>query len=395
MKNYLEKFDKKYLKVSAYALGTFFAAVIIMFLCYESKGVWIRVGKIVGAVAEPLITGIIITYLLMPLTNFFDKKLSKESSTGAVATASRAGAVALTYLIVLGILGIALIALFVTVYKQVGSLDIDSIKSLTTKVESEYSNFTDQVVSFLKSQGYSSASVGKFMKSLIQSGGSILKNIFFGIIFSIYFLYDGQRIGKYWKRVVRKILSDKVIDKCKVFMADADEAFSGYIRGQMIDAFMVGVLTSVVMVAFGIPYGILIGLVTGFGNLIPYLGPILGYGTIILSSLMRGDIKSMIIGLLLLGVIQVVDGNVINPKLLSNSIHIHPLYVIVCVIGGGTVGGVLGMLIAVPTGALIKKEFERFLDYRDKRKAEKSAFIKAEGATEEAGAPSASEDKAR
>ena len=65
--------------------------------------------------------------------------------------------------------------------------------------------------------------------------------------------------------------------------------------------------------------------------------------------------------------IQAIDGNILNPKLLSSAIHIHPLYVIACVIAGGAMGGFVGMLIAVPIGALLKTEFERLIAYRQKQ----------------------------
>ncbi|MDD6154643.1 MAG: NAD(P)H-hydrate epimerase [Eubacteriales bacterium] len=368
MKNISDKIDKKYVKVCLYALATVLAGLFFVFICYESAGFWTKLGRVAGAVMKPLITGIIICYLLLPVTNFFDKKFSKGRSGGAVATASRAGAVALTVLIVAGVITVALAAVFVTFYRQIGSIDFVKLQDFLTQLESQYSDMANQLSKFLGDHGFSSENVAKILSSLVSSGTSVLKNLFFGLIFSIYFLYDGKRIGSYWKSAARRLLSPKFITGSKVFLKDADEAFSGYIRGQMVDAFIVGILVSIALMVAGVPYGAMIGIMTGVGNLIPYFGPILGYAMIIVICLVSADFQKMILGLVILALIQVVDANVINPKLLSNSIHIHPLFVIACVLAGGSMGGVLGMLIAVPTGALIKKEFERFMDHRDLNK---------------------------
>ena len=81
-----------------------------------------------------------------------------------------------------------------------------------------------------------------------------MSDFFFGVIFAIYFLYDGQRIAAYWKRNLGTLLNKKVIKGIKLFLADADRAFSGYIRGQIIDAFIVGLLVSLAMLIAKVPY---------------------------------------------------------------------------------------------------------------------------------------------
>jgi predicted PurR-regulated permease PerM len=95
------------------------------------------------------------------------------------------------------------------------------------------------------------------------------------------------------------------------------------------------------------------------------VGPILGYGAIILFCVITGEFGKLVLGLILMAIIMFIDGNVINPKLLSASVEVHPLLVVAALIAGGAVGGFLGMIIAVPTAALIKLYFERFLVKRE------------------------------
>ncbi len=99
----------------------------------------------------------------------------------------------------------------------------------------------------------------------------------------------------------------------------------------------------------------------GVGNLIPYVGPIVGYLSLIVVCLLQGNISKLVIGLVILLVLMFLDGNVLNPRLLANSVKVHPLLVVAALIGGGALGGILGMLVAVPVGALIKLQFDRYL----------------------------------
>ena len=93
---------------------------------------------------------------------------------------------------------------------------------------------------------------------------------------------------------------------------DADRAFSGYIRGQMIDGIIMAILVSFSLSLIGVRYAVAIGILTGIGNLIPYVGPFVAYGTTILVCSLYGDFAKLIPAILALFVIQTIDGNVIN-----------------------------------------------------------------------------------
>ena len=141
---------------------------------------------------------------------------------------------------------------------------------------------------------------------------------------------------------------------------------SGYIRGQSMDALLVGVMVSIAMLIARIPYALVIGILTGIGNLVPYVGPVVGFGSLIIVSLAENSISKLIIGAVILAVVMFIDGNVINPRMLSSNVEVHPVLVIVALLAGGKVGGVVGMLIAVPVAALLKLQFERYVEKRRK-----------------------------
>ena len=164
-------------------------------------------------------------------------------------------------------------------------------------------------------------------------------------------------------------MGEKRVLAFRGFLKDADRAFSGYIRGQMIDGIIMAILVSFSLSLIGVRYAVAIGILTGIGNLIPYVGPFVAYGTTILVCTLYGDFSKLLPAILALFAIQTVDGNVINPRLLSNSIDIHPLLVIISLIIGGAVGGVLGIFLAAPIASLIKLQVDRMIERGEAKKA--------------------------
>ena len=125
---------------------------------------------------------------------------------------------------------------------------------------------------------------------------------------------------------------------------------------------------SIALSLAGVRFSVLIGIFTGIGNLIPYVGPIVGYCSTILICLINGDYLRLVIGVVIVFVIQTIDGNIVNPKLLSSNIEVHPMLVIIALIIGSSTGGIVGMLAAVPIAALLKIQFERLVDYLMKKR---------------------------
>ncbi len=123
------------------------------------------------------------------------------------------------------------------------------------------------------------------------------------------------------------------------------------------------VVISITLSIVGVKYAIIIGALAGFGNLIPYVGPFIAYGSTIIVTLVSGDIKTLIIALIALFVVQTIDGNVINPKLLGNNVDVHPMLVVISLIIGQGAFGLLGMLFAVPVAALCKVIFEKLMGH--------------------------------
>lgn len=231
--------DGKILKICIYAAVTALLTFGIGVALYHSGPFWSTAGSIISAVLKPIVAGIVIAYLLMPVTNFFDRKFSHGKEMSAHPSHIRAVSVLLTIVILLGVIAVLVLVLAVTVNKSVRSIDLDKIKALGTQLYTQYKSLIDQVTSYLNGKGFSIDTFAPQAMAMVKRVADFFKVMLFGLIFSVYFLYDGVRIGSYWKDVARTLLSDKVRKAGSTLLSDADRAFSGYIRGQVIDAVIV------------------------------------------------------------------------------------------------------------------------------------------------------------
>ena len=395
----LSDYNKKYSLIAGYVIVT----CLIVFIIYRIVGnievitatVWKAI-KWVMALLKPVVIGFVIAYLIYPLMKHLEGLLFKIKPLKNKKKTVRGLAVIILSIIVAIIIALLIMMLVATITRGIRYGQAIDFEKLTVSVAEGYDKIYDELVDRLESVNVSSNSVDKAISAAVDKLGDIVKHIttgmikgvsnitgifstiLFSIIFGIYFLLDGENLLKYWKRALKALLNKKQLKTLSEFVRDADRVFSGYIRGQFIDAVLMGVMVTIAFSIVGIKYAPLIGLLTGIGNLVPYLGPFLGYGSTIIVGIATSDYRAMIIACIVLLVIQVVDGNIINPKLLSDQIQIHPLLVVLSLIVGGKIGGIVGMFLAVPCGALIKIWFDKLVAYMEKKKKEMKLAQQAE-----------------
>lgn len=373
LKDFWARLDQKYLKICKYASITVLVTAIVGAIIFSTGDFWAKLWSIFAAVLRPIIIGGIISYLLEPVI----KKLESLFNRDKKHKWARPLGVLLTFAVIAVAALAVLSTLAVSIYRNVGSLDFGAIKEMLQSFGNDYAEIMKELEEKLASLNLSTESISKFLSQSAEAVQNFFSGLLFGVIFAIYFLLDeNDGIFGYWKRAFRLIFGDDQQEKFALFVKDADNAFSGYIRGQLVDATIVGVLATIALTIAGVPYAAVVGACIGFGNLIPYFGPIVGYVATILACLPTEQYGKMVIGLVIIAVIMFIDGNVINPKLLSDNINVHPLLVVAALIAGGAVGGIAGMLIAVPTAALIKLQFDRYLDGLENRKAAEKTIEK-------------------
>lgn len=364
--NWLKRhLDPKYVKICAYAGVTVLLVVAAVLLLYHSGAVLGGAWSLVQSILQPIIWGTLICYILLPLVRWFDTRIAEQ---GFIAddTHRLYASVAITFAL-LAVIIVGLVALLLLVItRSLESVSIETLRSILDAMEGDITKLLENIRMMAEELGITLGdnTAGAITGAVSKVTGGATTTVF-SIIFGIYFLLDGEGVVRYFKRLFNAILGGRTIPDLSFAVEDADHAFSGYIRGQFVDALVVGMLTTVVFALIDVPYWPVIGMLTGLGNLIPYVGGPVGFGTTIIVCLVEGDFGKLVAGVIALAVIMFVDANVINPRLLSEAVEVHPLLVVAALIAGSAIGGIAGMLVAVPTAAFLKAELDRWIEVRE------------------------------
>lgn len=369
-----DRLDARYTKICLYAGVTVVLTLAAAMLLYYSSGFFAKLWLLVSAVLEPAVYGAFIAYLLNPLAVRTSHAIERARWARGRPHLTRQAGVVVAVLGFLAVLAGVVAIMAIVITRSLDGLSIEKLGELFDGVREDVSRLARAAQGFLAgsrlTEGMAQsggANLGAWLASFFQSARDVLSTLLFSTIFSIYILLDIERVGAYVVRVQRAVLGEKASYRVRALIADADRVFSGYIRGQFTDAVLVGLLSAIVLTLARVPYGPVVGLVTGMGNLIPYVGAPLGIATTVFVCAMEGEFAKMALGIVCLAFIMFVDSNVINPKLLSNSVEVHPLLVIGALIAGGAAGGVAGMLVAVPVAAFLKVQLDRWLAARERR----------------------------
>lgn len=356
MKSIKDLYDRKYSQISIYVIKTALLIYIFGLCVYNLSHLKKPAFSFASAVLNPLIMGLIFAYLLKPLSAKIENKVLYKANDRI----RKPLAVGLTFMIVFAVVFLVLMILISTLTDSVAKIDFNSLETYIDSLQADFSDFWSIIENKLRDLNIELGNMGSIITRLFSNIKSGASTVLFACIFAAYFLID-SKISEYWKAVISLFINEELAKKLKEFAQDADKVFSGYIRGQSIDALLVGISVTISLLLIGIPYATVIGLFTGFGNLIPYVGPVIGFGSLIIVCLSEGSFIHLLTGGIVLALVMGIDGNIINPKLLSDQIEVHPVLVIVALIAGGQTGGIAGMLIAVPVAALIKLQFDKLI----------------------------------
>ena len=377
--------DKQYIKFSAY----FVVTILVIYILYSVLShlnvifsfVGIVLSEILGALT-PLIYGLIIAYFFSPLVNIIDNKiicrfLNNASSKNytlsrQIAKRKRTISIALSFILVIIIFALLLYTLYSMIMGKITVEKIDIVSSNIANYFLKYEELFANVNEELASSGLTerirnplNSFIDWFTKEgLIQKSENIaqwlaslggnLFNIFLGMVIAFYLLKDQRFFMGLWDKAISFILPQKAESTLLNILRDIHMVISNFFRGQLLDGLIVGVLSSIGLFIIGIDFAIFIGMFAGISNVIPYFGPIIGIIPAVAMALLDGSIAKAILSVIVLLVIQQVDGAVIAPKIVGKRVGLHPVFVLLSVIIGGRYFGIIGMLLAVPTAAIIK-----------------------------------------
>jgi predicted PurR-regulated permease PerM len=187
-----------------------------------------------------------------------------------------------------------------------------------------------------------------FVGSIIGAASKLV-NIILTPILTYYFLVD----KRYFKEKIINIIPKKYKKDTIMLSKEIDTSLTLFIRGRLLMSLYVGVATTIMLLIIGVDFAIVIGFITGFADIIPYIGPLLGYIPAVFFAAISNPIKIIWVSIFSL-FIQWAENNILAPKIIGESMDMHPLIILLSIIIGGGVFGVFGMILSVPVVAIIK-----------------------------------------
>ncbi|MCI8620867.1 MAG: AI-2E family transporter [Clostridia bacterium] len=206
--------------------------------------------------------------------------------------------------------------------------------------------------------------IGEYAKGIIEIATGIF-DIFVTVVVSMYLLAERSKIVRFAKRLCNAVFNKNIYTHLGKYFRESNEIFFRFISSQIIDAVIVGVLTSIAMSIMGVKYGILLGFMIGLFNLIPFLGAIIAIVLAIIITIFTGGISQAIWMAIVVIILQQIDANIINPKILGDSLEISPILIIFSITVIGAYFGIIGMFLAVPIVAIIKLLINDYIRYKE------------------------------
>lgn len=206
-----------------------------------------------------------------------------------------------------------------------------------------------------------------FFTNGIWSTLTIVKNILIGLIVMVYLLNMKDLLRRQFRKLLFALFSQKKAKSIIEEMQYVHRVFGGFILGKIIDSIIIGILTFFVLSLMKMPYTLLVSVIVGVTNVIPFFGPFIGAIPCFFLILLTSPIQSLYFAIAIL-IIQQIDGNIIGPKVLGDSTGLSSFWVLFSILLFGGLFGFVGMIIAVPFWAVIMNALRRYMDRRLQKK---------------------------
>ncbi|HET7522295.1 MAG TPA: AI-2E family transporter [Bacillales bacterium] len=344
--------------------------ILLLFLCcylfLKLSPLWRPVLDIVFTVLTPFLIAALFTYLLHPIVEALHRR-----------NWPRPLAILLIYVIFFGGLGIGLVKgvpYMIVQLKTLGDQIPEFVKMYRHWIHQFYMHTSDLPETVHDRFRDVLRSVELYMNRTIENIIGILKGLAKSLltilvipVLVFYFLNDLPSI----KRAVAAFVPKRWHRRGKQLLDDIDQSLGNYIRGQFFVCLFLGLMAAVGLWLLGLPYYVLLGIIIGITDIIPYFGPILGA---VPAALVAATLswELVVYVLVLIFILHFVEGNLLSPLIVGKSLHMHPALIIFVLFLGGEVGGLLGLLLAVPVFVVARVVF---LHWRHSQKIDKAESL--------------------
>lgn len=378
---------KPYLYGMLAGFGAISLSILFFFLIYRFQGFGDAISKLTG-ILMPFIYGAVIAYLLKPVCNcvenFLRRLLPEKMGTAAnmlAVTISLLFGILVVYALIMMIVPQLITSVTTLYYTARNNLNdfvdwashqeiIASNQKLLDFIETSYDNLQDTLDNIVRTKLVPS------MQSLLSGAAlgvmsfvTFLKNIIIGVIVSVYLLASRKKFGQQCKMILYSLIKPRWADIILDEILYADKMFGGFINGKILDSAIIGVLCYIACLIFKFPSALLVSVIIGVTNVIPFFGPFIGAIPATLLILIQNPIKALWFVLFVL-VLQQVDGNIIGPKILGNTTGLSSFWVLFAILLFGGLWGFVGMIIGVPLFAVIYDVLKKFVFHGLRRNEE-------------------------
>ena len=390
------RFKNEYVKIGIMLFLVVACSILFYFLFFKDHTLF-GLLKSIWASLSPFIVGAVLAYMLKPVCELFEKATCKWFSKMKNRHMAERVSLNLSVFFALIVFLLLIYVIFAAVIPQV----IDSVTVLINTLPDTYSNamewlekvstgtvFEETVAQFSNdSLEYIQKIIAKLLANEESGAGftdklisgvtvgvkgvlTFLKNTVIGLVACVYILSQRKKLAAQGKMIIYSVFKTKWADAVMSEIKYIDKMFSGFINGKLIDSIIIGIITFIITSIFRIPYAMLISVIVGVTNIIPFFGPWIGAVPSGFIVLMVSPIKCLYFIIIIIA-IQQFDGNILGPKILGNTTGLSSFWVLFSIVFFGGLFGFTGMLLGVPLFAvlydLIRRGVNYGLDKRDKR----------------------------
>lgn len=350
--------------------------IVGIFFLMQMPDIFKPVINMFSAIFLPLLVAGFLYYMFEPLVSFLEKKKIPRIVGGVFC---------------LLILIVFIFIIVMNVVPQLARQAVQLSQSLPGYVE-ESSKWLEELAARQELQGLditkelesANLTLSNIINVLVVSVTSSLSKIlaflmqFFVLLFTVPFILIFMfKDGHKFMGALSNFFPLSLREELKTTVKEMNDTLSAYISSTIIDALIIGVMSFIAMTIFSQPYALLLAVICGVTNIIPYVGPFIGAVPAMVVGLFVSPWQALYMGISIL-VIQQLDGNVIKPLLFGKSLNIHPLTIILVLIASGSVGGIIGMLICIPVYGVVKTLVLNIRKIYLLRKKQNSEMLKGE-----------------
>ena len=352
-----------------------YIALVIFALVNFSK-IIAFLGKVIS-IFSPFLLGIILAFVLNVLNNFIEKKIFGKIKPSKIWNKIKRPLCITLSLILVFLTIFFVMNLLIPQLKNSASLFTDTLpaykediigilnkfdvdESTVNKVGEYLDNFGKVITDYIKGN---SKDVITVTTEVATSVVNIISKGIITLVFAIYMIAQKETLSRQINKVMMAYLKPKTINKINTVGTLANKTFSNFVTGQCLEALIFGSLVFVGMLIFRFPYASTIGVLLGFTALIPIFGAFIGTAVGFILIMMVSPVKAILFVVFII-VLQQIEGNLIYPRVVGKSIGLPGMWVLLSVTVGGSIGGILGMLIATPLCSLLYALFTKMVNDR-------------------------------